>query len=253
MSGLEGVAVVVVGLVAGFLNTVAGGGSLLTLPLLMLFGLPASVANGTNRVGIVAQSLTGVGGFRRADRLDYVKVPSIVAPTVLGALAGSGLAVYLPATVLEPVLLVVLVLMAVLLAVRPGVLMGSADAEPLTVRQQPGAAIALFAAGFYGGFAQAGVGFLLLAAVGGVLRYDIVRANAMKVMCNLVFGVAALAVFAAAGDVDWRTGALLALGMSAGAFAGVRFAVRAPASAVRWVVVVCVAVAVAAVWRRSEG
>jgi uncharacterized membrane protein YfcA len=104
----------------------------------------------------------------------------------------------------------------------------------------------LFGAGLYGGFVQAGVGFVLLAVLGGVLRYDIVRANALKLVCTLVFGSVALGVFAVAGQVEWKLAALLAVYTVIGSQLGVRFALRARHDIIRWimfaaVVATCVA------------
>src|SRR5690606_10045595 len=99
---------------------------------------------------------------------------------------------------------------------------------------------ALLAAGFYGGFAQAGVGFLLLAALGGALGYDLVRANALKLACTLVFGVVALAVFVVAGQVEWLPGVLLAACTALGSQLGVRFAIDVRQDVLRWIVLACV-------------
>ena len=115
-----------------------------------------------------------------------------------------------------------------------------ADGEPRWHGRRVAGYAGLFAAGVYGGFVQAGVGFLLLAALGGIVRYDLVRANALKIVCTVGFGGVALIVFAAAGKVAWLPAAVLAAGSVVGSLAGVRFALRSPPAVLRWIVFTCV-------------
>ncbi|MEZ4265033.1 MAG: sulfite exporter TauE/SafE family protein [Myxococcota bacterium] len=233
------------GLAAGFINTLAGGGSLLTLPVLMLTGLDASVANATNRVGVLTGSLAASHAFVRSRHLDPREVARLAGPTLLGAAVGALAAALVPSDTLEPILLATLVAMALLLALRPSILAPSADELP---REPTGRALAeLAAAGFYAGFLQAGVGFILLAVLAGRLRHGLVRANALKVALVLPLTVVALAIFWWQGLIEWVPGLAVGLGTAAGARLGVRFAVRHSA-ALRWLVLAAVcalAVAVA--------
>jgi hypothetical protein len=217
------------GISAGFLNTVAGGGSLLTLPVLMLIGLPADVANGTNRLAIVTQSLTGVAALERLGKLDRRGLVPALAASTTGALLGALFATQVPPEFLRYVLLGALVLMATLVLVNPNAIGAPAGtAEPRWETRRAAGLIGLFAAGLYGGFIQAGVGFLLLAVLGGILRYDVLGATALKAVCTLIYGLVALAVFAAAGDVVWKVAAPLAVYTAIGSLLGVKLARRAP-------------------------
>lgn len=239
---------VVAGLIAGFVNTIAGGGSMLTLPALLLTGMPVEIANGTNRVGVVAHSLAGTGGFRAAGQIDLRTAAIVIAPTLVGGLVGAWLAAdVVPHAWLEPVLLGTMLLMAVAMVMRPKTVapdVGEAEPRPMNVA----AALGLFGAGVYGGFVQAGVGLVLIAVLGGLLRYDVVRSNALKVAATLVFNVVALAVFAYAGQVDWRAGGLLATSSVVGALIGVRAALKIDPHIIRGfilaaVIATCVAAA----------
>ena len=236
---------VVAGIAAGFVNTIAGGGSLLTLPALMLVGLPANMANASNRLCIVTQSVSGVIGFHRKGKLATGAIGGVLLPTLLGAGTGASIAAVAPNAVLRPVLLGTLVLVAVLLAVRPNLVTAEADDEPQPVGLR--AWLGLFAAGAYAGFIQAGVGFVLLAVLGGLLRFDLVRANALKLVCTTVYGVVALAIFVYAGQVVWFPAAILALATVIGSQLGVRFAVNVSANVIRRIVLVAVVASVAAV------
>ncbi|MCA9628497.1 MAG: sulfite exporter TauE/SafE family protein [Myxococcales bacterium] len=223
------------GIAAGVLNVMAGGGSMFTLPVLILLGLPASVANGTNRVAVLMQSISGVYAFQRSGKLDSKAILPVLLPTSLGALGGSLLASRLPETLLKPILLGTMIAMAALLALRPKAISAPDDAEARSALST-GGFVGLFVAGLYGGFIQAGVGFILLSVFGGILRYDLVRANALKLTCTAIFGAVALVVFIQAGQVVWVPGLILAAASVAGSIIGVRIAVRIPQSAIRWVV-----------------
>jgi uncharacterized membrane protein YfcA len=239
----------VAGVLSGFVNTMAGGGSLLTLPALMLLGLPANIANGTNRLSVVTQSLSGVIFFHREGKLHTGALAPIAAPTVIGALAGASIAAVAPATILKPILLGTMVAMAALMIVRPDTVFAKGeDEEPRSPFKHAPSMLGLFAAGLYGGFVQAGVGFVLLAVLGGQMRYDTLRANALKLVCTLLFGIASLAVFVVSKQVVWGPAAVLAIGTVIGSQIGVRFTIKASPKLIRGivfagVVVTCIAAA----------
>lgn len=228
-------AMLVAGVAAGVLNMMAGGGSMFTLPVLMLLGLPASAANATNRVAVFTQSVSGVWAYRRSGQLDQAAVLPILGPTAAGALVGSLLASRLPESLLKPILLGTMIAMATLLLLRPKTITAPIGAETKSALS-PGGVVGLFIAGLYGGFIQAGVGFILLSVLGGVLRYDLVRANALKMVCTAVFGAVALVVFIQAGQVIWVPGLILAAATLVGSLIGVKIATRIPQAAIRWVV-----------------
>jgi uncharacterized membrane protein YfcA len=245
MSPEEAVLLLAVGLVSGFINTLAGGGSMLTLPALMMTGMPADLANGTNRVAVLAQSITGAKGFDQAGKLDRGALVGIIAPTVLGAGLGAAMASVLPNTWLKPILLTVMAIVALSLLVPSGT-------KPIESDKLPAGGViawlALFGAGLYGGFIQAGVGFILVAIVSGVLHYDLLRSNALKLVCTSIFSGVALIIFALQGQVLWLTGIVLALGSVLGALASVRFAINVDESVLRSILVIMVLTSCIAAW-----
>ncbi|MCW5830371.1 MAG: sulfite exporter TauE/SafE family protein [Deltaproteobacteria bacterium] len=239
-------ALIAAGIASGFINTVAGGGSLLTLPALMLIGLPADLANGTNRLSVLAQSASTVHGFHSAGKFDTKAAVAILGPAVAGSLAGSVAAAWLPPGILKPALLVSMVAITVLVVARPDWMTPPEDQRPYTVAERPSAVFWLFGVGVYGGFVQGGVGFLSLMLLCGLLRYDLVRAHALKIAISGVFGVVPLAVFLFAGQVLWIPGLILAAATVVGSRLGVRFAIGASQQALRWFLLVAVVVATAA-------
>jgi uncharacterized membrane protein YfcA len=151
---------VVTGFIAGVINTLAGGGSNLTIPALMVMGLPADVANATNRVGVLLQSVAGVHGFHRHGKLDSHDTVPVLIPNLLGGLLGAVFAAAIPVSFLKPLLLGTMIGMSLLILLRPAVIAPPPGTPPLSVRERPAAWAALFLAGVYGGFVQAGVGFV---------------------------------------------------------------------------------------------
>lgn len=235
-----------VGFIAGGINTVAGGGSNLTLPVLMMLGLPADVANATNRVGVLLQCLVAVPGFDRHQALDRPAIKPILVPTLLGGASGALIAALIPGLYLKPLLLGTILTMSVVILVKPGTIAPPPGSTALSPGENNAAWIGLFGAGVYGGFVQAGVGFILLAALAGGLRYDLLRANALKTVCALAFTAVAMVIFILFGQVLWVPGLILAAGTMLGAHLAVKVAVNVSQTYLKWflflmTVVACIA------------
>ncbi len=229
------IVVIAAGFAAGFINTLAGSGSLITLPLLIMLGLPANVANGTNRVSILFQNVVAVRSFHRLKVLDIRKTMVIVIVAVLGAIIGARIAVHLDEVIMRRTIGILMVVMLVVTLVQPKRWLEQDDSAG---RKTGWARVLIFfAIGLYGGFIQAGVGIFLLASLVLGAGYDLVRANAAKVLIVLCFTVPALAVFTISEQVNWGIGFLLAVGSMSGALVAARMAVRRGAVFVRWILI----------------
>ena len=209
------------GVVAGVINVLAGGGSFLTLPLLIFLGLPATVANATNRVGVVVQNITGAWAFHRARALDWRWALLASVPALVGSALGAWMALRVGDELFRRLLAVVMVVITAgtFLAPEPGA---------GRVRREAGTwwvMLAFFGIGVYGGFLQAGVGFLVLAVMSWA-GIDLVRANAIKMVTILLLTLLALAIFAAAGSVLWPMACALAAGNAIGGVIGAHVALR---------------------------
>jgi len=231
-----------VGLLAGALNVVAGGGSFLTLPLLIFMGLPTVVANGTNRVGILTQNVGAVWGFHRHRVLPWGWALKAAVPAVIGSALGTWAALLVGDDAFKKILAFLMVAISLWTLLAP--MEASSEPRPLTTGRKIILALGFFAVGVYGGFVQAGAGFLIL-AVTSFAGFDLVRGNAIKVLTVLALITLSLAIFAWQGKVEWIPGLVLAAGTLLGGLLGVRFTVL---KGHRWVkVVVTVAVIVFAV------
>jgi hypothetical protein len=236
----------IVGFVAGFVNTLAGSGSLITLPILILLGLPANVANGTNRVGILVQNVVAVATFRRRGALNIAESPRLVVPAVFGAVVGAALAVDLDEALLNRTIGILMIVMLAIILLRPKRwLAAHADGSSIHYGWQ---IPIYFGIGLYCGFIQAGAGVFLIAGLVLASGYDLVRGNAMKNLIVLIVTIAALAVFVVNDQVRWGLGLLLASGNAAGAWVGANMAVSRGAGFVRWVLIVIIALSTIALF-----
>ncbi len=207
-----------VGVLAGWLNVLAGGGSLLTVPVMLFMGVPGPVANGTNRIAILAQSITAVTTFRRRGFADFRLSLSLSAAAALGAIGGASVGVQLAGEWFDRVLALVMIGVMILMAtghdkVKP--VRGEAKAGNLPLGH-----LLMVGAGFWGGFIQIGVGFILMPILHRVMGLDLVRVNMHKVFIVLVYTLVALAVFASQLELLWWTGLGLAVGNSIGGWFG---------------------------------
>ncbi|MFW5796495.1 MAG: sulfite exporter TauE/SafE family protein [Alkalispirochaeta sp.] len=224
----------VAGTVGGFINTLAGGGSLLTIPALLFAGIPSQMANATNRVAVVMQSVAGAAKFRQKRVFRIADSLPMLLPSFAGSVLGSFIAVEIDEQVFDYVLGVVLILMLGTLFMRP---------TAIADRPAPSRWIGIpvfFLIGVYGGFVQAGVGFLLIAMITLLYGYDLVKTNALKLLVVALYSLFAIAVFAWYGQVLWIHGMILGLGNIVGALIGVRLAVLRGTGAIKWVIVVAV-------------
>ena len=242
--GLELALLAAAGLVSGALNVVAGGGSFLILPILLFIGLPASLANGTNRVGVLAQNMSGIIGFHRHGAIDWRWALRASIPAMIGAGIGVWAALALPDFAFRRILSIAMVAVTLWSLLNRQTRKASAELKP------PGhwlVVLGFFVVGLYGGLIQAGVGFLVL-AITTAAGMDLVRGNAVKLLTVMMLTIISLAVFAGAGQVDWPRGLALGIGNWAGAAFGVRLAVLKGHQWLERVVTITVVIFAVALW-----
>jgi hypothetical protein len=225
-----------VGIAAGFLNVVAGGGSLLTLPVMVFLGMSGPEANGTNRIAILAQNVAAVGGFRRQGFSNFRLSITLSLCALPGALAGAYLGNHLEGAWFNRVLAVIMVGVLLLMLFKKK---SSPQSEKATELAPPGskrfiaAHVLMVLVGFYGGFIQAGLGFLLMAVLHRVLGENLVRVNMHKVFIIGSYTFFALGIFAWQGNVDWLPGLGLAAGNAVGGWCGSYFSVKKGEGAIK--------------------
>jgi uncharacterized membrane protein YfcA len=235
--------IVAVGVVAGIINTLAAGGSMLTLPVLMALGLPPNMANGTNRIAIFLQNVVGVSSFHREKVMDFPSGFRVGIPAALGAVAGAFIAVNLDDETMKLAIAGVMVLVFFLILLKPNRWISSHESHPPVPYWIQ--FIIFFAVGIYGGFIQAGVGFFLLTSLVLGSGYELLKANALKIFVILLYTPVALVIFFLNGDVHLWMGLTLAAGNMTGAWIGTKIAVKRGAVFLRYVVLAALLIAAA--------
>jgi uncharacterized membrane protein YfcA len=226
----EALLLVLGGTAAGVINAVAGGGSILTVPLLVLAGVPGNDANASNRVGILTSNAAAATAFRKLGVGGLSRSAPVMVPIIIGSLVGSLLITQLTDEAFERIF-GLLMLPIIFLSIRkPRIRL---DAKPWSV---PTTATVFLFVGLYGGAVQAGVGLVMLAALTRA-GYDLVTANNVKVVANLTLTAVALPVFIAQGKVVWIPAIILAIGLTTGGWIGAHAAVKGGERFIRAVMV----------------
>ena len=237
----EIIILIVAGLLVGFINTLAGGGSIISLSVLMMLGLPPSIANGTNRIAIAIQTLTATTSFKQQKVLETRKAIYLSIPAILGSIIGAWFAVDIREDIFEKAIGVVMLIMLVFILYKPQkYIYGRAN-----ISEQPlgwKVYVIFFFIGVYGGFLHMGVGYFLLAGIVGCAGFDLVKANAIKVFVVLAYAPFTLVVFIWYNQVNWMYGLILAVGAVIGALVASRLAVSRGVNFVKWVIVVVILV-----------
>jgi len=222
---LDLVLLVFIGIIAGAINIVAGGGSLLTLPMLIFLGLPPNVANGTNRIAIIIQNIFAVSGFKSKGVSSFPYSIYLAISATLGAILGALWAVDIKGELFNKILAVIMVIIVIYMVIKRRTSTEEL-VERLTGKHFWLGIIAFFFVGIYGGFIQAGVGFIMLLFLSGINRFSLVKSNAIKVFVALIYSISAVAVFAYNDMINWKYGLVLSIGNAAGGWFMSRWSVK---------------------------
>ena len=211
-----------VGIIAGLINIGAGGGSSLTLPTLIFLGLDSAMANGTNRIALIIQNIFAITGFQQEKQNEFKQSFKYALFTLPGAIAGAFLAIRLSDIWFQRILAVIMVLIVLTLFLPKTKERSAAVAgkKPWLVY------LALLGAGFYGGFIQVGVGFILMAILFHLAGLTLVKVNVHKVFIILIYTIPALAIFVMTDNVNWKYGLILAVGNGIGGWISARVSVK---------------------------
>jgi len=221
-----------VGLIAGFMNVLAGGGSSLTLPALILLGLDGATANGTNRIAIIIQNIFAVSGFQQNKKNEFGNSLKFAFFTLPGAIVGAIFAVNIQDIWFKRILSLVIVFVIISMFLpRPTEQKNKKVKKSLLY-------LVLFGVGLYGGFIQVGVGFILMATLFHLAKFDLVRVNVYKVFIVLIYTLPALFIFILSGKVNWLWGLILAAGNGLGGWLGAHVTVRKGEKVIRLVLII---------------
>jgi len=238
--------IIMVGFLAAFLNTVGGGGSLVSVPILTFLGLPITIANATSRVAIFFQNVFAVGGFKsKRVELPLPYAIYLGVSSLFGGLLGSFLASQITDDIFKKIFVVVMIFSVGLILFDP---FKSKGEEKLTPKAQWTGILCFLFIGAYGGFVQAGIGFLVIAVLSLVNNLSLVKSNYVKVFAAIVYTAVSVIVFAIEGKINWTVGLILAIGHALGGWYASRWSVKAGDVWIKRVMIVSVIIMAIALW-----
>ncbi len=214
----------ILGFIAGFINVMAGGGSSITLPILIFLGLDSALANGTNRIAIFIQNISAIISFKQEKFSQFKLSLKLSLLTLPGAIVGAIVAIKISNELFQKILgIVVIGIMITILFPqlnKRNVIENSKSYNSWLLYP------ALFGIGFYGGFIQVGVGFIIMAVLLHIMKLDLVRVNMHKVFIISAYTLPAILIFIFTKNVKWSYGLLLAAGNAFGAWWSAKISVR---------------------------
>lgn len=228
---LELLLLTVTGVATGFLNVMAGGGSMLSVPIMIFLGVPGTVANGTNRIAILPQNISAVWAFYRKGFSHFKLSLSLGLCTIPGTLIGATMATKIPSEQFNTLLAIVMVVVLAVMALP--------EPKTLNVRETPArnrliaGHLLMIAIGFWGGFIHIGVGFLLMPVLNRVMQLDLISTNMHKVFIVLCYTVVAILVFASQLELVWKYGIALGIGTWIGAWLAANMQVKQGIGAIK--------------------
>lgn len=232
---------IIAGFMVGVINTIAGSGTVITYSLFMMLGLPVNFANGTIRLGVIMQTLASTLNFRRHKALDWKKGFRLALPVVFGSIIGAQIAIEINEAVFEKILAGILLIMLFFIFYRPEKWLKD-QVNKITRKPTFVQLLLFFAIGLYGGFIHIGVGIFMLSVLVLNAGYDLVKANAIKVMIVFLYSPFALAIFIMNDQVHYGMGLIAAIGNVFGGIAGSKMAISRGNNFVRWVLMVVIVI-----------
>ena len=226
-----------VGIIAGFLNVTAGGGSTLSLPALIFLGLDSALANGTNRVAIFIQNISAIYSFKKEKYQQFDISLKLSLFTLPGSIVGALLAIELSDALFQKILGIIMIGIIISMVIPQKKI---TDSQHENKKIPLSAYIAMIGIGFYGGFIQVGVGFILMAALQRLMKLNLVYVNMHKVFIVLVYTIPALLIFILTKNVNWGLGLALAVGNAIGGWWAAKFSVRKGEKLIKIILIVAV-------------
>lgn len=227
----------IAGMIAGFINIMAGGGSTLTLPVLIFLGLDSALANGTNRIAVLIQNIAAILSFKQEKFAQFKLSTKLSLWTLPGAIFGAIVAVRIGNELFQKILGIVIIGIIITI-LFPRFTRSAKDHQSNHSFNSWLLYPVLLGIGFYGGFMQAGVGFLIMAALVHLMQLDLVRVNMHKVFIVFMFTLPAIIIFIATGNVNWGYAMTLSAGNALGGWWSAKISVKKGEKVIRIVLMV---------------
>ena len=234
------------GVIAGFINTVAGCGSLLTLPILIFMGLPSNIANGTNRIAIFMQNIFSISGYKSRGVSDFKYSSWLSVSALIGSIIGAKIAININEDMFNKILSVVIIIVVLTIIYNKKPL--NINSENISIEKKIISVIMFFFIGIYGGFIHAGVGFLILSILSNYNGIQLSKANSIKVFVVFVYTFFALIVFIMENKINWILGINLGIGNSIGGWIASRWSYNKPDKIIKIFIIISSAIMAIKLW-----
>ena len=234
------------GIIAGFINTVAGGGSLLTLPILIFMGLPSNIANGTNRVAIFMQNIFSISGYKSRGISDFKYSSWLSVSALIGSIIGAKIAININEDMFNKILSVVIIIVVLTIIYNKKTF--NINSENISIEKKIISVIIFFFIGIYGGFIHAGVGFLILSILSNYNGIQLSKANSIKVFVVFVYTFFALIVFIMENKINWILGINLGIGNSIGGWIASRWSYNKSDKIIKIFIIISSAIMAIKLW-----
>ena len=234
------------GVIAGFINTVAGGGSLLTLPILIFMGLPSNIANGTNRIAIFMQNIFSISGYKSRGVSDFKYSSWLSVSALIGSIIGAKIAINIDEDMFNKILSVVIIIVVLTIIYNKKTF--NINSENISIEKKIISVIMFFFIGIYGGFIHAGVGFLILSILSNYNGIQLSKANSIKVFVVFVYTFFALIVFIMENKINWILGINLGVGNSIGGWIASRWSYNKPDKIIKIFIIISSAIMAIKLW-----
>ncbi|MEQ8924947.1 MAG: sulfite exporter TauE/SafE family protein [Fulvivirga sp.] len=235
------------GIIAAFLNVTSGGGSLISLPVLIFLGLPSTVANASNRIGIIGQNIFAVAGFRSKGVHAWPYSLYIALSAFVGAIIGAKISTDISDDIFQRIIAIIMVGVVLLTVFKP-IKTEVDEHEKMSKKSMAIGIVTFFFIGIYGGFIQAGVGFLMVAALTTINGFSLVKTNSAKVFVALIYSLSAVAVFIYEDVINWTYGLTLAAGNAIGGWLTSRWSVKKSDKWIKRILVITVTALAIKLW-----
>ena len=229
---LELILLLLTGIATGFLNVMAGGGSMLSVPIMIFLGVPGTIANATNRIAILPQNISAVIAFYRKGFANFRLSLSLAACTIPGTIVGAYIASRIPNDQFNGLLAIIMIIVLIVMALpNPKTI---DNRESPTKNRLIAGHLLMVLIGLWGGFIHIGVGFLLMPVLNRVMQLDLITTNSHKVFIVLCYTTFALIVFASQLELIWKYGIALAIGTTIGGWIAANFQINKGIGAIKW-------------------
>jgi uncharacterized protein len=229
----------IIGICAGFINVNAGGGSFLTIPALILMGLPPGIANGTNRIGIMWMTLTSILTFKSKGISHFKFAGFLAVPAIIGAYIGAKFSIDLPPDIFKQIVSILMIVMIMFSFYKPK--QTETSNKPIFTPMRNGISfVGFFFVGLYGGFIQAGVGYLMILILRGVHKMSLKDIASIRVTVVFMFIIMPVTMFITNHQINWSYAIVLAFSVSFGGFIGTHWNIKSNDQAIKKVVAISV-------------